>query len=395
MRIPRLMLAALALSSLTSCSEEDDGLFGERVWVGEHLEVWATPEATICADSFEALDAHAEAVSQWAVEHGIEPNSRRWRYYWLDEETFNESGECSHGAGGCALGSGVQAPYMFEHEIVHAELPSMAGLFNEGLAGLLGGFSLLSADVESPSDPVDVRAILERQIERSEYSGAEGFTRLLLDRYPEQAVAAMAATGGLHGFAKIRDVMEGYGIDLDQAVEDYSGQCFNPGLRFPLLECAEASPWQTVERWEASGDLNCGSSGGVGPTATGVTTVRSFDIAEPGYYTIRPAGLNAWLGGCELDACAPVGVEESIVDVGGFIISNPTAVELDVGRYWLRVFVSEDRPDTQWALTVEKGDTTPSACSRMCIDEREACVESGTDPFECNAAQFECDAACP
>ena len=396
MRSSRLIPAVLALSGLPACSEEDSGLVGEQGWVGEHLEVWATPEATICADSFERLDAHAEAVSQWATEHGVEPNARRWRYYWLGKETFDTRAHCGDGAAACWLGGSIQAPHMVEHESVHAELPPMADLFSEGLAGLLGGFVGGYVDVSSPKAPVDVRAILDRGIDHSEYSGAEGFARLLLDRYPEQAVPAMAATAGVRGYENVRDVMLQYGVDLDDAVEDYSGQCSNTGLRFPLLECAEQpTAWQTNDLWQASGTLSCSFGDSAGPTGNGITTVRSFDIAEDGYYTITPSGLNGFLGGCGLEACAPLQPEGPLGDIGGLIISNETLVELNAGRYWIRIFASEDDPDPSWTLRIEKGDTTPLACPRACTDDRDSCVDSGNDPFECDDVLSECLTTCP
>jgi hypothetical protein len=396
MSTPRFISAVLALSGLLACSEDNDGLFGERVWIGEHLEVWATSEASICPESFEALDAHAEAVSLWAVEHGVQPNSKRWRYYWLDEETFETSGHCRDGAAACIMGGEIVAQGMVEHESVHAELPAMTGLFFEGLAGLLGGYVLDRDAVVSASEPVDIRAILDRGIMHSEYSGAEGFTRILLDRYPDEAVPAMAATAGVRGYENVRDVMQEYGVDLDAALAEYTGQCRNSGLRFPILECVQpVEPWRTGDLWQADGRLDCASPGNVGPTGLGITTVRSFDIEAYGFYTIRISGLNGFLGGCGVEACAPIQPDGGLADVGGVILTSTTVVELDAGRYWVRLFATEDNPDPSWTLQIERGDTTPLGCPRACVAERDACVETAEDPFECEEAMSQCLEACP
>ncbi len=84
----------------------------------------------------------------------------------------------------------------------------------------------------------------------------------------------------------------------------------------------------------------------------------------------------------------------SIADIGGVFPSTASPVELDVGQYWVRLFADEDDPDPSWTLRVEKGDTTPSGCPRACADDRNECVESGVDPFDCDDALLACLGAC-
>lgn len=124
-----------------ACGPPPSPVVGERAWVGEYLEVWTTAEATVCGGSFQYLDDHAGLVKAYASSMEVDARRDRYRYYWVDGETWAGESPCPARAAGCIYPDrdAYALDMLLTHEIAHVTLPGQTqSFFEEGLAEVLG-----------------------------------------------------------------------------------------------------------------------------------------------------------------------------------------------------------------------------------------------------------------
>lgn len=363
--MPSLRSTFLVLTLPALACSEDLPVFGEKAWVGDHLEIWTAEDAQVCGGSFDALDQHAELVANYAAARGLTPRSGRYRYYWLSRDAFEAEDPCD-GSNGCfrRAGPAIYTWFFTEHELVHAEFASGHSSFiDEGLAEMLGDSAVEPIEAGPPS----TRAIMDetrgRTLEGVYYARAARFVRSLEALEPEAYLQSVVATRRADDAEQTLRRIEGAGVDAEAAIEldAQIETCWMDAVRVALSECAQDPiPWSD-DGWSASGRLDCGSADTLGPTGGDtpkVWTTRVFDIEEPGLYTVVfDAGerTDARLVGCDNDVCG-----------SGFNYPNnfvalfrgqPVPVEFEAGRFWFRVSRALDAPPDEFEVRVLQGWT--------------------------------------
>ncbi len=350
--LPVLALAVLA----TACAPDELPVFGERVWTGEHLEIWATDDAKICAGSAEALDRHAALLTEELASLGVASRSERYRYTWLDETEYLDSAPCPDGFRACVAFED-RRPYIYAfgfsaHEVAHAEFATEHHSFvDEGLA-LMFGDAVLSYDSAETalSIPDLIDSTAGRSLEPEHYAQAGSFVRATQDVYPETYLDALLDTRRPDDFDRVADRFAQAGLDITAPVDLYASEdnCFIDSTRRALSECSvEPTEWRD-DRWTVMGTVDCDDQATLGPTTSGNTrwTIRTIDIPEPGRYTAwfdTDAALLATMVYCEAAWCGSGFAASGNLQllVGGTL----AALELQPGRYWFRIEQDMDDPD--------------------------------------------------
>lgn len=354
--LPVLLLAA---AGIVSCSEDDSlPVFGEPVWDGEHLQVWATEDARICGGSFQALDHHAQQLSNYASEFGITSTAERYRYYWTSVEEFQDA-PCFGSA--CNREAAIYAPRYSPHEVVHAEFASEHSSFaDEGLAVMLGDFGI--NEFGEPIDTETIPHIIDEtqgsSLRNEHYNSAGKFVGAMRELYPEEYLPPLLDTQRSDDFERFSTTINSSGIDLDAVIafNQTENECRLGAYRLAVSECnIPPSPWDNEDEWTASGTIDCASEDTSGPDGGGaIWTIRSFDIIEPGTYTVTAEtdgfGL---LSACDTPWCGSA-FTGSFKPPGWMLLVStiPGTVEMQPGRYWIRVQQDIDDDPAPFSLSV-------------------------------------------
>lgn len=351
------VLLVLALSMLgIACAPDTLPKLGERVWTGEHLEVWATPDAVICAGSYEALDRHAALLTEELAALGVNARDERYRYTWLSEAEYFDADPCPDPFRACVAFEERQ-PFIYgfgysAHEVTHAEFATEHHSFvDEGLAVMFGDAVLAYDEADmAPSIPDVVDDAAGGSLAPEHYGQAGSFVRTTEELYPESYLDALLETRRGDDFAGVSGRFGEAGLDIDASVELYASaeNCFIDSTRRALYECSvEPTPWREG-RWTASGAVDCDVADTLGPTTSGDTrwTVRSIDISEPGQYTAwfdTDAALIATMVYCDAPWCGSGFAVRGNLQL--FFPGTLAAIELQAGRYWFRVEQRMDDPE--------------------------------------------------
>lgn len=365
------MRAVLAAFAVLSCGPPSLPEIGTRAWVGDHLEIWTTPEAEICGGSFQYLDDHAEQLSRFGAARGVEARTERYRYYWMDEATFRETGLCvpSYAKGCLVRRRDIYTAALFTHELVHGEFPKATHSFlEEGLAEVLGDIPRLGETTEAL---VDVPSIFDEtrgtRLALNRYRNAALFTRLLLDLFPDEALLAIQDTKRDMDYADVRQRLGMHGIDLDDVIDVYAGleRCWMEQVRIPLVECSiEPTPWIDGSTWDISGRLSCDDAETLGPSVwdNEMWVVRTVDIAAAGQYTLWLDGIDANTVG-RFVACEPTPCEskkEHSLPFQVVVPGVPVWHSFAPGRYWFRVSRPLiEGPEPEFRLHIREGIHDP------------------------------------
>lgn len=353
-----LPVLALSATCIVSCAEDTVlPVFGEPVWDGEHLQVWATEDARICGGSFEALDHHAQQVSDYAAQFGVPSTEERYRYYWISAEELEAEAPCFGSA--CARQGVIYAPRYSPHELVHAEFASSHSSFvDEGVAVMLGDFGI--DDVDDPGKTIpEIVSDTEGGDLRNEYYGAAGkFVGAMRELYPDEFLPPLLETQRSDNFARFRSAVTDGGIDLDAvlAFNEAESQCRLGAFRIALSECSiPPTPWVDADEWRVSGTLDCASEDSIGPDGGGVIwTVRSFDVEEAGAYTVTATTEGfGFLSACDTPWCGS-GFSGAFRPPGWMLLVStlPSTVEMQPGRYWVRVQQDIDDDPSPFSVSV-------------------------------------------
>jgi len=191
---PVLILSA---ACLVSCAEETAlPVFGEPVWDGEHLQVWATEDARICGGSLQALDHHAQQVSDHVAQLGVRSTPERYRYYWISDEENESHDPCPKFGRACFLGITIYATHYSSHEVVHSEFASKHSSFvDEGLAVMLGDFDT-SETLDTTAIPDIIDETQGESLPNEYYRPAGKFIGAMRELYPEEYLAPLLQTQG-------------------------------------------------------------------------------------------------------------------------------------------------------------------------------------------------------
>ncbi len=363
--LARPILAAIAVLG-GACSSEQLPVFGTRTWVGDNLEFWTTDDATVCGGSFEALDRHAELLSEFAAERGVETREERYRYFWLSQEELADEQPCAPLRGPCYKlpGPNIYAAYYSSHEVVHAELASGHSSFvDEGLATLFGETSLSVVPV------VDVPALVDetrgQNLDGDAYLPAAKFVRAMEELYPEESLPALLTSQPSDDFDTFTRRLTTAGLDIDPALRLYAAEenCRMDAVRISLSGCAVPPTAWGDDGWRATGRLDCSDPNTLGPSrgdSPEIWTVRSVDIPRAGKYT-------AWLESDLHTLAGMVFCENSLCGSGFGRTHNLSRLfpvgfsplELEAGRYWFRVArLAEDGPGDEFELRIIEGWAT-------------------------------------
>ncbi|MGH1341625.1 MAG: hypothetical protein ACRBN8_08755 [Nannocystales bacterium] len=350
----------LATACIVSCAEQEPlPVFGERVWDGEHLEIWATDDARICGGSYEALDHHAQQVSEYVNPLGLSSNTERYRYYWLSPEEHEEYDPCPSVGGGCFRGAtAVYASRYSSHEVVHAEFALGHHSFvDEGLAVMLGDFGL-GEIVETTSIPDIIDETQGRSLHNEHYGSAGKFIRAMEELHPEEFLPPLLETERTDDFERFATTVTQGDVDLDAAItlNESESECRLEAFRLAVSECSLVPlAWANEAEWSASGVLDCASEHTVGPDASGaIWTIRSFDIVERGSYTVTAVTEGfAVLAGCDAPWCGSA-FTGAFKPPGWLLLVStvPSTVEMEPGRYWIRVEQEIEQDPAPFSLSV-------------------------------------------
>lgn len=350
----------LVLLALAGCAPERVE-FGTRAWVGEHLEVWTSEGVTVCGGSFEALDRHAAATSDYAVARGVETRTSPYRYYWVQPDEL-DGGPCAEGpAPGCfsPRNDAIYATRFYPHEVVHAEFASGHSSFvDEGFATLLGG----SRFVDVPDTPV--QTVIDQAagvaLPGEDYELAAKFVAAAEALYPEESMGQLLQTRRADDFRAMATAAEDLDLDDIVSLHDNANTCSFDAVRQAVTECTMPPVAWNGPTWTADGQVDCAASDVMGPNRDDeVWVVRSFEIEAAGEYTVRFEGdATVRLSSCENRFC------ESGFSFNGRGFDDPSnglflaagadyPFEFAAGRHWFRVSrLLDDDAEGTYALSV-------------------------------------------
>lgn len=365
MKIQPALLAAVLVQAACSSPDEPPE-YGSRAWVGEHLEIWTTPDAVACGGSFQMLDRHAGNLKATAVDLGVESRAEPFRYYWLDADLWERQSVCAPRAFGCVPSNGdaYANDALIMHELVHSITPRKSHtVLEEGVADVFGDQPTIDRWHIEPgkeSLPELFDEFSGESLSGDFYPTVAVFSRLLLDLYPEEGWAAADSTGRGMDQTKIRSRLAQSGVDLDHVVSIYDDTepCLIDSTRIAITECSTPPlPWKDETVWEAAAPLDCGSPDTYGPTRGDIWTYRRFDIVQSARYRVSIAAARGTWGrllACDRDLCE--GAAENFSGASHLLLDGSLLeVDLRPGRYWLRLDRPfEEGPDPDITLRVER-----------------------------------------
>lgn len=324
---------------------------------GEHVEVWASPSIEVCGGNVDHMDRFVDRFRELV---GPRPEAEDLhRFYVLDEQDWDDLGICQPDACSVRRRTIYSRFLPSTHELVHAEI-SAGGytLLEEGLAEVFG--EARPDELPFAHDIDEVIGQGDSGLPGGAYQRAAHFTRFLIDRH------------GLDGFLALRDATrrgdgvpqlerafdETLGVSLDAellAYGDYPEFCWNPGYRFPLLECeTPPTPWASPTEFVETVDLTCANDDVMGPRWGELFTLRSFEVGELDKFAIEVEApgsdyASAWVVKCDAEcASLPRDDHEHPWEPAQIVVEahpqEPAEALLYPGKYWVQLARPVDQP---------------------------------------------------
>ncbi|MEZ4384477.1 MAG: hypothetical protein R3A79_24325 [Nannocystaceae bacterium] len=296
---PRRRLARAALvvvaAAATSCADEELVVIGEE---GERLDVHFDDRFELCAGTVAAYDRGIVSVAE---QLDLDVDSfEHMTFTWLDRPDYEDaSAFFLEDATGWAWGSKSYGtrPYMF-HEAVHMvsqqEVYDANVLLVEGLATAFEDDGGVNTRVRAPGRREDPRPYVGKRHGEMSYSVAGHFVTYLLGRFgTERFWELYRAVGYLATGGRFRRRFRAiYGLDLDEAVDDYMNNetCPEDAQAIPLPpSCAAPElPWRG-DVWVVARALDCGDddvAGGGSPMGYFAEAAATVTIPEAGDYRV-------------------------------------------------------------------------------------------------------------
>ncbi len=349
-------MKSVALVALVACNPQ--GIPGEVVTRGRHLELHADPRIPVCAESIAHVDDYLEAT---AALLGVDVPDVTYYLYDGDVEgcrILAASGEVFDCAAGTTVYASVWPHY---HELVHAVARPWGrppAFLVEGLAEGLGGdyprlMASERATAELATDSVDFYATNVAE----HYQAAADFAIYLLRRF---------------GVAKYRELSTSllYLVDpatLERRFSEITGNRLDTtiaawrtgdpldGPLQPLdaARCnAPAADPDGADAWQGHPADDCAESS-VGPgRQISSAMYRSFDVAMPGLYQLG-AAIGASVGrSFVISGCGTADVTPFIDDPGAGnydlfpLAAGPHSIEVGVYRE-----LTADPIQVDWSLS--------------------------------------------
>jgi len=355
------LCSCLCLLVGAACSDSQAVPLPEIEWEGEHLRAGGDLDDA-CEGNLPYMDAMVGELQQRLET----PGEGLVDFYYFATGELPLSGHCGTNDAPVACTNEYQEIFSRwipeEHELVHAvhaEVGFSNPFLEEGLAEFLGDDGLGPGRGEPQGTPSEaISAVHDQDLPFGYYAVAGHFVSFLDGEFgtsgmmeriddldfdstaPEVEAALGAGVDG--GFAALEDEYQAVPKCAQAAYRDAGPMC---NVVAPLFDHCSPDEDTVVEV-----DVDCGGDDVLGPRKDEIWTYRRLDIVNSGSYTITAQGGADYLtdgitlkrceGGCEAPPTAVQVFDEDDIFAG------PVSIELESGRYLVRVTRPVDDPAT-------------------------------------------------
>ena len=265
----------------------------------ENLRIGSELDAPFCNGDLVQLEQTIEIVER---DLDLDMGKPVTVYVWSEGAWWAGAYQhCSVHASGCynSFDHTIHTIYnSLRHELVHAvSRGNDSGyFFDEGIANLYGG-DQAEFGSSAPSENIDLSR------DAIDQKAADHFVRWVRDRWGAEKLGDFVRTSGNGSKAFER----AYGMTVEEAEELYFEEA---PYHYTSIYTCEGAPLMSVSagerHWREDISLDCPDGDDTRSSGIGMIVHRTFDIPEPGYYTVNHDGY--WF---DIYRCSPERVEDA------------------------------------------------------------------------------------